>query len=566
MIDSISNYSGDKRAQSRQTVPENFERFKLMSSVSDNEKSDFSPQMAQKKYLEEKKTNELGKRVLKVAALTTLCVVIVLKGAPRKLRSKFNQLHKNLIDKDKHHSRKEVELGECLNKGFSFTIREGLRRITEASKAIFNLAPLKDVLISKVMGKTKFTTKLSQGITNLFERISSNTLRHSYSKTNEKLEILFAHCDELNAKIPTDKAKIINEKIAQIRKLFAEGFGETARRKRLTQVKNEFDGFDPTGTKRLGDSLMDKVWEETYKDLKGFFSKKTFTKFISEELATGTKMRNASEVSKHKYKISNSLEILYRDCFELLVHIDTFINPTDETRPIIKKIATSLKGHKEAIKTNKVDGRASFLDSHATISDNLTELDNAFKNSKKYNSSVLEEVSKEIGELKRRLENPERGVINEISHIYKQVLQPHELNTFFKLSDDAAGSLEKSTDLETDKMFDKVRDLKIGSAPKDVLLLMMPLGAVGYGLSKADSTEEKVSVGIKYGVPIMGALAITMYCTVGLISAGPSLLIGFLSGMALNQIGTGLDEEIKKHKAKDASNTKTLSNKQTQKV
>ncbi len=33
-------------------------------------------------------------------------------------------------------------------------------------------------------------------------------------------------------------------------------------------------------------------------------------------------------------------------------------------------------------------------------------------------------------------------------------------------------------------MFDKIRDLKIGTAPKDLILLMTPVGAVGYELSK----------------------------------------------------------------------------------
>ena len=108
----------------------------------------------------------------------------------------------------------------------------------------------------------------------------------------------------------------------------------------------------------------------------------------------------------------------------------------------------------------------------------------------------------------------------------------------------------RSTDLEADKLFDKIRDLKIGSAPKDTLVVLSSFGVVGYGLSKADNTEEKIAVSIKYGIPTVGAVAIMVYCTVGLISAGPSLLIGLLSGLALNQIGTGVDNFRKQIKNK----------------
>lgn len=541
MIDNHLNYSLNN-SKSRVAL-ERFQPVSFQSSNKNNKKSFFHNSKTKNTYNEEEKADNLGKRLVKIVALTTLCVFIGFKGAPKKLRSKLDQAHKNIID---------VQFGEGGKKGIMFFLREGLRKTTACSKAIFNLAPLKDVLVAKAMQKNKYTKKIAENITNLFEKISFITLRHSYSKTNEKLEVLFADFDEINSKInskiPKDQVAIINSRIARIRKVFSEGFNETSNRKRLAEIKNEFDGYDRKRSRKVDDNLMNRVWSETYHDLKKFMKETAYTSFISEKLALDTKIRNTQKINDIKLIISNSLTNMCEDCFDLLIHIDAFIEPGDKAaRDIIKRIANKLKKYKVVIKTTNGDGHEVLQD--GTIKANLVQLKSVFKRSK-YKTSTVEGVSDEIDKLINRIDHHKRGELNEILCIYKKYLPIEEFMQVLKKTYKTADVLEKSVDLETDKMFDKVRDLKIGSAPKDVLALSIPLGMVGYGLSKADTTDEKVSVTIKYGIPIIGAIVITMYCTIGLVAAGPSLLIGLLSGLAINQVGDGVDNIIKRQRAK----------------
>ncbi len=109
-------------------------------------------------------------------------------------------------------------------------------------------------------------------------------------------------------------------------------------------------------------------------------------------------------------------------------------------------------------------------------------------------------------------------------------------------------SLNHSTDLESDKLFDKLRDLKLGAAPHDVLAFISSLGVMGWFLGRAENKDQRISVALKYGIPAVGAVAISTLCTVGLVASGPSLIIGTLSGLVINKIGSSIDNMRKKRK------------------
>lgn len=514
----------------------------VISAAPKKRRNILDPTPIETEITSDSKTNEkkFGRRLAEIGLLTGLIVFVVLRGSPRKMRSKIDQANKNLIDR-------QLNVGEGKRTGLRFKIANELKRFSAYFKAIFNLSPLKDVIILKALKKTKLTDKVEQKITKVFEKVSVKTLVSSYKNTNEKFENLFADFDEANKKIPLEQSEIINKKIETIRQTLIKGFSETARRERLNTIKREFDGYNKDG-KKVEDSILDKVWNATYKNFKKFMKESAYNTFISEEKATGIKLKNASEVNKHKFVITNSLNTLCDDSFKLLIHLDTFIEHNDtDAREIIKDIARPLKEYQKAVK-NHENGKKILL--NGNIAKNLERLDQVFKNSNKYDKKTLEEVSKEIKSLTERLKNHKRGEINEIMIIYKKYLPEDEFKKLEKSAYSTTNSLEKSVDLETDKLFDKIRDLKLGSAAQDVLSILASVGVVAYGLTRAENNEEKISVTIKYGIPTVGAVAIMVYCTVGLISAGPSLIIGLLSGLAMNQIGTGLDNFMKQMNSK----------------
>ncbi|MFA7659188.1 MAG: hypothetical protein WCY19_07125 [Candidatus Gastranaerophilaceae bacterium] len=142
--------------------------------------------------------------------------------------------------------------------------------------------------------------------------------------------------------------------------------------------------------------------------------------------------------------------------------------------------------------------------------------------------------------------------MNKILEIYRnqESMSPRELKKIEKMVKKCTKSLNKSTDLETDKLFDKIRDFKIGSAPLDALGVLVSLGIIGKGLAKAEDKDERISVALKYGVPALGAIMISLYCTVRLVAGGKALLVGLLSGLAINKLGVVLDNTRKKYEEK----------------
>lgn len=497
---------------------------------------------------DENKVNNLGLNIAKVALVAGVALFLIARGAPKKWRSKSDQIFKNLEDKD------YKELGQGLNKKTTgFKIREILKRVLASSKAIFNLAPLKDVLVAKALQKSKTLSKAGDWLTGIFEKISVNTVRRSYKKTSHKFEILYADIAEANKKMPKDKADIINKKVENIKKIYDSTFTETARRERLYNVKRDFDGYDKFGICRKEDSLVEKVWNSTYKNFKSYIGdKKTYKTFISENLTADTKIHNMHEVNKKKVLILNSATIMCKDSFNLLKQLDTFIDAGDQhPRNAIKKIATQLVKYKKSVEAGKPDPNILL---HSNVAKNLKNLKEIIKTENKYDADTIKEVSETIDHLSELIEHNKRGEINEIMSLFRQYLKPEDSAKYMAKLDKSTNrvdrALNNTIDSETDKLFDKIRDLKIGSAPKDTLGVLASLGIVGYGLSKADNNDERISVAAKYGIPTVGAVAIALYCTVGLISAGPSLLIGLASGLAMNQVGTYVDKFRKNYKQK----------------
>ena len=156
--------------------------------------------------------------------------------------------------------------------------------------------------------------------------------------------------------------------------------------------------------------------------------------------------------------------------------------------------------------------------------------------------------------------NAEReGHLDEIMKIYKELLSPEDFQKMERTAMAARTKLDRAVLLETDKFFDKLRDLQLGSAPTDFLSMVAGLATVGAGLTKAEDNDERISVSLKYGIPALSAIATSLYLGATLVSGGNALILSTLSGMLINKAGTEIDEYRKKHfQPKSENNTKAV--------
>lgn len=97
------------------------------------------------------------------------------------------------------------------------------------------------------------------------------------------------------------------------------------------------------------------------------------------------------------------------------------------------------------------------------------------------------------------------------------------------------------------KLYDKFAEYSVGSAPTDVLGLLLPVGLAGYTISKGKDKEEKVSATLNAGIPITGAVATTFIATAKMMTNMQGLLIGAAAGLVLNALGAKADSKYKEY-------------------
>ena len=154
------------------------------------------------------------------------------------------------------------------------------------------------------------------------------------------------------------------------------------------------------------------------------------------------------------------------------------------------------------------------------------------------------------------MDEDKKGDLQSMMAIYNAIA-PYELAT---LKADAAvkqavTSFDKSLKTETVDFFNKVRDLKLGSAPTDVLSILASAGMIGYGLYEAEDRDERTSVVLKAGIPIIGTIGTAVVCTTKLISGIVALGVGSAVGVVFKVIGDSIDKHRLALKEKNHTNS-----------
>lgn len=393
--------------------------YAIFRPFTEEQKSEFKTQKA-------KKIRDLGFEVALGGILTGVAAFVLLKGLPKNMQLKLNNLMASL--------QKQA------------TIMEAKKHLTKLQKAqlfIFEkinffsgLVSVKDIWLQKqVWNRTPFTKKLSENITNLFETVSLKKYEYAYEKSLVRFDKMHADYAQLNNKLNPAEAEKANGIIEKLKTNYDGAFSAHVRRNRYAETQENLNG------------LHLEVWDSTIGNAKGYVTdKKNYNVSIAEAKAAPVKSKLAQDVAAHRNKIVNSVE-------ELLA-------------------------------------------------------------------------------------------------IYKQSLGGKEYLKIETLSKKLVKSLDVAVGTETDKLFDKIRDLRLGSAPADIASILLSIATITYGLAQAENSDERASVALKAGIPILGGMFISLYCTVALISAGPSLIIGAISGLAISKLGEILD---KMRKDKNAS-------------
>lgn len=492
----------------------------------------FTQEQLQEREKDKERRRNFGYNLGKAALFTGFGVLLISKGLPKNARAKVNEVLKNLEEKLSSMNKAGETSGV---KGLAYKALNGAKSLTKYTKSLFNFAPLKDVVLKefveneKVVKKAPFLKTACDAVSKFFEKISVKVANGYYKKNLGHFDEMCAGFASANEQIMRTKPNLSEELkkgITTLREEYTKAFSEESRNKRFLSAKE--------GMKEI----YQQFWNETYgQPLKFLRNPKSTTTFISEELAAPTKMKLNFDVSELKKVLTISVEDNYTAGKKLLSQIDAFVKIEDPTlRPMLKEARANLEAYKKA---HKIDGDAenAVLNAFESIRKGLSE--------SHYEQSSVKQALENIDGLKGTL--GKKGDIQRLIHIYEQNLPHDDFVKLEKSVNKTLNSLNKATDIETDRLFDKIRDIQIGSAPMDVLSIISSLGVVSWWLGKADNKDERISAALKYGIPAIGSVTVSLFCTLALISGGPALGIGLLSGFAINRLGVMIDKARKKY-------------------
>ena len=492
--------------------------------------------------IKKKKNHKLGKTITLSALVVGFGTLAIFSGRLNKGATKYlNKWRIALEQKIAKGGKYQNFYRYALGKTESFLAK---------TESINNFTTFKDVICQRLMwgknGQRTFTRRIHEGITKMFTKISRSTVNSSYATTQNKFSKLTEHLATINEEIlrnkPADTAvantiNALNSRIISVNQHLENGFGINARARRLKEVNRATDG------------LFEYFWNASLGDIRrNYKSRGMWQTYIAETYMQPAKSKLAADTSALRRVISHNISDSYKASSAFVDELQKFVNPTDlATNEILNSVRSGLTKYKKLSGAQEATERAELC---KEITQNLKKLTESFRTvaaEQKYDDNALKSVVEFSSKIENAINNNSKGELEEILTGYKSLLPRDKYLKLKAEIADVVKSLDKSIDIETVQYVDKARDLKLGAAPTDVLSILTTVGAVGYYVSKSDNNDERISASLKYGIPAVGAIATSLFCTAKLVSGGKAMFLGLASGWVINKIGVFVDDLRKKY-------------------
>ena len=495
------------------------------------------------------KKRNLAYAVGSSALIVTGGVLLLTKGLPKNTQKYLENLKKFMENKLE---KSNIKGSDRWSEFWEHSIRR-VDSFIEKSQSINNFTTLKDIGFKRLMDISKPTAKMHQKVTTFFERIARRSVINSYKTTNKNFNKMFETFDRLDKTIlKTNPDEIITYKGKDYTKKELIDLAQKYRQKIKTSITDFTSESSLLGrykymkdaTSSLYSHFWDKLTNNFWSKDNLFLTKEMWQTYIPDAQITSNKKLLNDKVAALRKCISHTDKDKTLIVSGYVKTLKNLISPSDkEGLRLIKKLEWFLD-NPEGLSQN----RESLVKTLNAIKDRPFEKgleDAVIQNQAKIRQSNIDSIIK-------LLDENSNGELQEIIDIYKQIA-PYELaqTKAEKTVRKAVSSFDKALKTETTEFFDKLRDLQLGSAPTDVIGILAPTAMIGYGLLEAANTDERKSVMYTAGIPIIGSVATTIYCTTKLVSGGLSLGIAAATGIAFKIVGDIIDKyrpkQIKNH-------------------
>lgn len=500
------------------------------------------------KTKDEKETKKLGKTIALSALGVGAGILFLMRGLPKNTYKNLEKWAQKLEEK-LYKQRKNGQVGR-LEEFYTFTLNK-MVSFMEKTKSINNFVSIKDISFEKLMSKTKVTKKIHSKITKVYENIGRRTVNKAYDKAKTKMYNTFQIFEDYDDKIlrktnngqDVIDGKTVNEWLdaiedykTQIRRTWNSKCGQRARDERFNIIKEDVK------------NLSDEVWEATAGNVDNLKKRELYETFIAEEMLAGKKLKLINDVKQSRFAITRDIDDIYDSTIDVLSNITSFVRGKDNTsRELIKDLRLKLSEWKKLAGPHEKQSRIKINDEISALLNKLSKNINDNKRTFNYDTNTVTQMTSNIQNITRIMGEDGKGAMQEIFTIYKKLLPREEYLQLKATSQKNLKYVDDAINKETDSFFDMMRDLKLGSAPTDILSILAAVGAIGVGLSKAENKDQQNTVLLKAGIPALGAIATSLYFSASLVSGGKAMLLGGLSGLAISKGGSMLDDYRKKH-------------------
>lgn len=107
-------------------------------------------------------------------------------------------------------------------------------------------------------------------------------------------------------------------------------------------------------------------------------------------------------------------------------------------------------------------------------------------------------------------------------------------------------SLNNAIRTEGNDLFDKIRDIEIGSAPNDILGMFSTAGMLGIYLAQAEDKNQRVEAALTTGVPLGLGMLATTFATMKMYTGMKAMGFGAVATFIANNIGKIINREYQK--------------------
>ena len=381
-------------------------------------------------------------------------------------------------------------------------------------------------------------SELSVEINNVFKGIVLKTQRNTYNEA-EYATIKFVNVVDKIAK--DTKNKELEQLASDIRKKYSPTFGTDAHYGRSEKFWESIK------------LLHGRVWNTLLQTRKNKDISK-YKSYITLDLTAPKRMGIKKELLEAKKYITNGIEDNYKALKNELKRIKINVKTKDEKAvDYVQKLSKDfeiyrkLNGTKEAVERAEVAKRA-----EKVMEEMLVYME------RNQNISDIEEAVKNI----RNILNPEfskKGKAQEIVTIVKNQFGKNssEYLSVTQNLENFSKKLDKAINTEMDA-YEKMSELRVGSAPTDILGIFVPIGIATWLVTNAKTKDERVSKTLTQGIPILGGIATTYYGTTRMFTGPKNIAMGLGTAYALNIIGTQMDNWYKSYCEKQSLFKATL--------